>query len=1553
VTIGGATNHLNVNLGGVTRTMSVAASRTLTLNDVVSNGDIIKTGTGTLRLNGLNTVGDVAVNDGMLFTENSGTFGNLSIASGKTFQFGAQDAAYTININGLSGAGTFTTANSGGYQRNLTLGNNDATADFSGVITQASNRALVLKKLGTATQTLSGATANTQAGGTGVGFDTYIQAGTMILNKTAAIALPGDVFINGGTLQLSGSGDNQIADTAAVTWSSGAFDLNGRSETIGALTVSVLSASANQINIAAGKTFTAAGNANIFNSAATTPGTSVTFNSAGSVPTSTFAVTGASSFIFGQDSTTSSTTRTNSLDMRNLGVFNAGTSGTALTNCVIGNYVQATGGNYNNGGIITAYLAPSSTIYATSFGVGKKVTGQPGQFNTAMYLGSGTTAIHATTITVGEVGAISTGSTLKWDAGVTGGVLTLNGTGTTSAVTNMSVGYKSDTASASAGGRLGTVDLSNGTVTGNITNLYIGYKPGTDSGNNNPVTTGVFNIGAGAAGASSNLTIGNLTLAHSGQAVTNRNNPVNGTFQMDGGTVAVTGNIVLTNENAYDQRTGTLTINGGAMTVGGNITSGITRATSTLTLSGGTLDMTSGDIGTATNPISAFNFYSGTLSNAGSIHAGSATVRTVTADNETITLTSPETFSVSGAGGFTLGADTGANSTHKLTLAGTGSFAVRNATANVVIGVAQANQAWNNTATLDLSGLSGVVLGDSTTAINELRVGFGQTTSGSLLLSNTANTINANVVSVGHSNGSNNSGAPSITLGTGINTVAADTINLGVSKGNGTLKFASQTSGSPGTVTITDQAGTGGATIIIGSNNGTATGAGAAGLLDLRGHTATVTAGTVTLGYSNNAPGTGTPGTPTGTLSFDAGTFTATTLNMASLAATSNIGNVTGTLNIGGGAFTVGTLGVANKSAAGTGTATGNINVSGGSLTVNTAFSLATQATAGASAGTLTITGGAVTSNADILDGGGASSTSKITLNGGTLDLTGHAIGNATNNINTLEFQSGTLQNVAAINGTGGLTKTGAGVLTLNANNYAGPSTINGGTVMIDGADDLGDSSATNSIFLNTGTLRSTSGTYSLGTSRAISLTNTNTITNDSGVLTVDGIISGEGGLLNIGSSTVGANVTLSGDNLFTGNVSLPASNEQPRAVLTLTHSGALGIGPKTVTCVGGTTNQGGEIHLQNNITLAADISFTTSGFAIYNDSGDNTINGNFSLFSGNGDTILTSASGSLTVNGDLIATATGRNLKLRGDGTGAISGIISNGSTVALKVFKDVGTGTWTLSGPNTYTGATIVSAGTLALGTTGSITDSTGITLGAGATLDTVAKATFAMTATQPVAFGINAAGAGSSGRIVADGLDISAAVVTFNVTGILDDPAYVLATYSSGGLTGTQFNSVTPPAGYMIDYAHNGGTQIALVQSAASGFASWITGTFPGGSVPGGQQGANDDPDNDGLENLLEFVLDGDPTRSDSAILPELDASGSNFIFSFTRREESANDTTQVFQYGSDLTGWTDVNITAPTAAEVTLGTPVGDLQSVTVTIPKGSNTSLFGRLKVTQP
>ncbi|MCB1041224.1 MAG: hypothetical protein KDA94_17065, partial [Acidimicrobiales bacterium] len=141
------------------------------------------------------------------------------------------------------------------------------------------------------------------------------------------------------------------------------------------------------------------------------------------------------------------------------------------------------------------------------------------------------------------------------------------------------------------------------------------------------------------------------------------------------------------------------------------------------------------------------------------------------------------------------------------------------------------------------------------------------------------------------------------------------------------------------------------------------------------------------------------------------------------------------------------------------------------------------------------------------------------------------------------------------------------------------------------------------------------------------------------------------------------------------------------------------------------------------------------------------------------------------------------------------------------------------------------------------------------------------------------------------------------------------------------------------------------LSLAVASGDPFLAWIDATWPSLSdkTPTG------DPDNDGIENIIEYVLTGgDPSVSTTGILPTLDASGANFVFSFTRRAASTADTTQVFQYGNDLSGWTDVPVATGTYGSVVVAvTPAGDDENIVITVPKGVNTELFGRLKVSKP
>ena len=230
----------------------------------------------------------------------------------------------------------------------------------------------------------------------------------------------------------------------------------------------------------------------------------------------------------------------------------------------------------------------------------------------------------------------------------------------------------------------------------------------------------------------------------------------------------------------------------------------------------------------------------------------------------------------------------------------------------------------------------------------------------------------------------------------------------------------------------------------------------------------------------------------------------------------------------------------------------------GGAFTVNTAFTLGSQATAGASVATLNLTGGTFTSNANITQGGG-STTSTINLDGGTLDLTNHSIGGA--NAIALNAKQGTLKNLATLNSGGTLTKSTTGTLILTGTNgYVGLTDVTNGVVRVQSATGLGTTAGATSVTgganlqienVNVGAENLTLNGTGLAGEGALSATGTAAVSgtvllaSDSTVgvatlgdtLTLSGAISGTGvsGLTKVGNGRL----TLSGSNLFTGTTNV------------------------------------------------------------------------------------------------------------------------------------------------------------------------------------------------------------------------------------------------------------------------------------------------------------------------------------------------------------------------------------------------------------------------------
>jgi autotransporter-associated beta strand protein len=140
------------------------------------------------------------------------------------------------------------------------------------------------------------------------------------------------------------------------------------------------------------------------------------------------------------------------------------------------------------------------------------------------------------------------------------------------------------------------------------------------------------------------------------------------------------------------------------------------------------------------------------------------------------------------------------------------------------------------------------------------------------------------------------------------------------------------------------------------------------------------------------------------------------------------------------------------------------------------------------------------------------------------------------------------------------------------------------------------------------------------------------------------------------------------------------------------------------------------------------------------------------------------------------------------------------------------------------------------------------------------------------------------------------------------------------------------------------------VPIAATAPSPYAAWAADPAQG-LTSGVNDGPLQDADLDGITNLLEFALGGVPMVSSQAILPVPAQDGANWVFEYDRSALSRPpDTTQIVEYGNDLTGWTSLTIPLASAGAVTI-TPGATTDHVKVVIPDlGART--FARLKVSQ-
>lgn len=325
------------------------------------------------------------------------------------------------------------------------------------------------------------------------------------------------------------------------------------------------------------------------------------------------------------------------------------------------------------------------------------------------------------------------------------------------------------------------------------------------------------------------------------------------------------------------------------------------------------------------------------------------------------------------------------------------------------------------------------------------------------------------------------------------------------------------------------------------------------------------------------------------------------------------------------------------------------------------------------------------------------------------------------------------------------------------------------------------------------------------------------------------------------------------------------------------------------------------------------------------------------------------------------------------------------NGGPIGL---AKAGSGTWTLTGSGTVSGGITVEAGVLSYGdaSTDSLSGTSEIVINPAATLRLNQGARIAGSSCEIMPDG-SLRGRGtlqaplvSSGTVSVEGgvlslvgdarlygdLAFSAASDRLAVAGGLEisgtlslPPAaalaagrYVFAT-CTGALAVGDLALRGVPSG--LDAALDSGTpgELAVVLTPRYTFSDWQSAHF---ASPGGSDALPlADPDLDGVPNLLEYALGGSPAANDTARLPSASLDGDFFVFTFSRRDTAARQTSQTFEYSLDLSFWTALPLSGASPAGVFFGPVVSDMQTVTVRVSRSlaPGGRLFGRLRVALP
>ena len=425
--------------------------------------------------------------------------------------------------------------------------------------------------------------------------------------------------------------------------------------------------------------------------------------------------------------------------------------------------------------------------------------------------------------------------------------------------------------------------------------------------------------------------------------------------------------------------------------------------------------------------------------------------------------------------------------------------------------------------------------------------------------------------------------------------------------------------------------------------------------------------------------------------------------------------------------------------------------INAGTLVLGNAAALSASAATVQVGGVLDLNGLTITNSAT-LNGTGISNSGALVNNSGTAAAIGAlsiGFGNGTGGIGASIGGTGDIASTGVLLGNSMLVKVGAGVLTVGDNAGTALASARSGAVRID-AGTLRISNSTSAIGAATSAVILNGGALSLGSTASVvaypvSVTASSSIVSD--VFTPGAGLTHTLGVLAIGAQTLtikaGANVTTASTN---AGIAFGATTLLGNATFDIQSPTAATSGTTTLT-LGALNDQGvaktitfantGEATTNAVVNLGTAMASLVDGTVVNIHGGTNggvtlnlgvatalgtlaqvTVNGNSTFNIGAAQTIGSlSGNGTVTASGAFILTVGNANSSTALSTT--FTGTLSNGAgTLAL---TKNGLGTLTLAPLSaTHTGATVVSAGILKLGSSGALGTTSGVTISAGASVD-----------------------------------------------------------------------------------------------------------------------------------------------------------------------------------------------------------------------------------------